>query len=194
MIIANNKKHIGIVGYEQAVVTKEIHWWISEEFDGEVSIINPTTLEPEKDVAYIVSITRSFEERKSAIDKLKGYSTATFIHNTATLHGDNTIRGGCVISPYCSVYSDTVLCGHNMLAPYSMVSHNTVMGVGSILHPYTLIAGSCDIGNYCLFNIRSTVIDKITICDNVVVGAGSMITKDIQIPGFYVGIPARKSA
>jgi UDP-3-O-[3-hydroxymyristoyl] glucosamine N-acyltransferase len=55
-----------------------------------------------------------------------------------------------------------------------------------------MIAGSTNIGKYCLLGIRSTVIDKLEICDNVVVGAGSLVTKNITAPGNYVGSPARK--
>lgn len=30
----------------------------------------------------------------------------------------------------------------------------------------------------------------VSICDNVVIGAGALVTKDIEIPGIYVGNPA----
>ena len=38
----------------------------------------------------------------------------------------------------------------------------------------------------------STIIDKVKICDYVVIGAGAVVTDDITKPGIYVGIPARK--
>ena len=38
----------------------------------------------------------------------------------------------------------------------------------------------------------STVIDHISICDNVMIGAGAVVVKDIMESGTYVGIPARK--
>ncbi len=31
----------------------------------------------------------------------------------------------------------------------------------------------------------------VTVCNNVVIGAGSVVTKDIKAPGVYVGNPAR---
>jgi acetyltransferase-like isoleucine patch superfamily enzyme len=31
----------------------------------------------------------------------------------------------------------------------------------------------------------------VSICSNVVIGAGSVVTRDITIPGFYLGSPAR---
>ena len=32
----------------------------------------------------------------------------------------------------------------------------------------------------------------VTVCDDVVIGAGSVVTKDITEPGTYVGNPARR--
>jgi len=40
------------------------------------------------------------------------------------------------------------------------------------------------------FYTNSTIL-PIKICDNVVVGAGSVVTKDIDEPGIYAGNPAK---
>ena len=37
----------------------------------------------------------------------------------------------------------------------------------------------------------NTTILPVTICDHVVIGAGAVVTKDITVPEFYVGNPAR---
>jgi len=34
--------------------------------------------------------------------------------------------------------------------------------------------------------------DKLSICDNTIVGAGSVVIRDINDPGTYVGNPARR--
>mmetsp|Transcript_62902 Transcript_62902/g.109826 ORF Transcript_62902/g.109826 Transcript_62902/m.109826 type:complete len:92 (+) Transcript_62902:2-277(+) len=49
----------------------------------------------------------------------------------------------------------------------------------------TLIGNKVSIGSNC------TVL-PVKICDNVVLGAGAVATKDINEPGVYVGNPARK--
>ena len=47
------------------------------------------------------------------------------------------------------------------------------------------------IGNKVYIGSNSTIL-PVTICDDVVIGAGSVVTKDITEPGTYVGNPARK--
>jgi acetyltransferase-like isoleucine patch superfamily enzyme len=37
----------------------------------------------------------------------------------------------------------------------------------------------------------NATIMPVSICDNVVVGAGAVVTKDITEPGIYAGNPAR---
>ena len=46
------------------------------------------------------------------------------------------------------------------------------------------------IGDNVSIGSNATIL-PVTICDNVVIGAGSVVTKDIKAPGVYVGNPAR---
>jgi acetyltransferase-like isoleucine patch superfamily enzyme len=47
------------------------------------------------------------------------------------------------------------------------------------------------IGNKVSIGSNATIL-PVTICDNVVIGAGAVVTKNITIPGVYVGNPAKK--
>ena len=46
------------------------------------------------------------------------------------------------------------------------------------------------IGNHVSIGSNATVL-PVSICNNVVIGAGAVITKDITEPGIYAGNPAR---
>ena len=48
------------------------------------------------------------------------------------------------------------------------------------------------IGNDCWFGGNVTILPGVTIHDNVVVGAGSVVTKDLESGYIYVGNPAKK--
>jgi len=46
------------------------------------------------------------------------------------------------------------------------------------------------IGNNVSIGTNATIL-PVSICDNVVVGAGAVVTKDITVPGIYAGNPAK---
>jgi acetyltransferase-like isoleucine patch superfamily enzyme len=47
------------------------------------------------------------------------------------------------------------------------------------------------VGNNVSIGSNATIL-PVNICGNVVIGAGSVVTKDISEPGIYLGNPARK--
>ena len=47
------------------------------------------------------------------------------------------------------------------------------------------------IGNHVSLGSNATIM-PVSICDHVVIGAGSVVTKDIVEPGIYAGNPCRK--
>jgi acetyltransferase-like isoleucine patch superfamily enzyme len=49
---------------------------------------------------------------------------------------------------------------------------------------------STKIGDHVSIGTNATIL-PVNICDNVVIGAGSVVTKDIKEPGIYAGNPAR---
>ena len=54
------------------------------------------------------------------------------------------------------------------------------------------ISAKTRVGSYVWLCEGVKVIPGVTICDNVIVGAGSIVTRDIVEEGIYVGIPAKK--
>jgi len=50
---------------------------------------------------------------------------------------------------------------------------------------------STRIGNHVSVGTNATVL-PVAVCDNVVIGAGAVVTRDITEPGIYAGNPARK--
>ncbi|MDH5230343.1 MAG: gamma carbonic anhydrase family protein [Gammaproteobacteria bacterium] len=72
---------------------------------------------------------------------------------------------------------------------YSLTIGNDVtVGHGAILH-------ACTIGNFCLIGMGATVLDGVVVEDEVMVGAGSLVTpgKVLNSGYLYVGSPARQA-
>ncbi|MFM7851885.1 MAG: DapH/DapD/GlmU-related protein, partial [Flammeovirgaceae bacterium] len=49
---------------------------------------------------------------------------------------------------------------------------------------------STHVGNGVSIGSNATIL-PVSICDRVVIGAGSVVTKDIKSPGIYAGNPAK---
>ena len=74
-----------------------------------------------------------------------------------------------------------------------MIAHNVRVGAHTAMAGMTGIAGSTTIGRRCLFAGQSGTVGHIDVCDDVVVGAKSYLSKDVTEPGVYSGsFPAEK--
>lgn len=51
--------------------------------------------------------------------------------------------------------------------------------------------GATRVGNHVLIGSNATIL-PVSICDDVVIGAGAVVTRDITEPGTYVGNPAAR--
>jgi len=87
--------------------------------------------------------------------------------------GITIIKEGCNIGSLCNI------------------GHNCSIGTYNILAANVVFSGGVFTGSNCWFGSGSIVKHKVTITDNVVVGMGAVVTKDIKKSGVYVGNPAR---
>jgi UDP-3-O-[3-hydroxymyristoyl] glucosamine N-acyltransferase len=206
MIIRQSDKPIKVIGFENSTITQEGVHFLSTEFNGEITIISPDdfiSLTNKNDYQYLVFFTLDIEKRKEIINIIKNQNLdcISFIHNSALIYKDlkNTptneifkiIGNGTVICPFSSILLNSKLGNHCLIEAYCLVSHYCTLGDNVILHSGTMIAGKTTIGSNSVFNFKSSALNALNICDDVEVGAISNVTKDITIPGRYIGSVAR---
>lgn len=71
------------------------------------------------------------------------------------------------------------------------VGHETIIGRGSVLNPTTNISGGVKIGDGVLVGTGVQILQYIEINDSAVVGAGSVVTKNVLAGITVVGSPAK---
>ncbi len=72
------------------------------------------------------------------------------------------------------------------------IAHNVIIGESTLIIAKSIIGGSTQIGNNCWIAPSVTIRDGLKIVDNVTVGMGSVVTKDLTESGVYLGTPAIK--
>ncbi|MBX9780712.1 MAG: N-acetyltransferase [Chitinophagaceae bacterium] len=103
------------------------------------------------------------------------------------------IQRGVVIGDNCRIQSHTFICTGVTIGKECFIGHGVVFvnddfkigkpaGNASLWKKIT-------IGNNVSIGSNATVL-PVNICDNAVIGAGAVVTKDILIAGTYAGNPA----
>ena len=105
------------------------------------------------------------------------------------------IQRGVKIGEGCRIQSHSFICELVTIGKHCFIGHG-VMFVNDLFTEGKPAGGNKDlwkstsIGNYVSIGSNSTIL-PISICDNVVIGAGSVVTKNITKPGIYAGNPAK---
>src|SRR5258705_3183807 len=117
--------------------------------------------------------------------------------------GDNSIVGpfteiqkGVVIGNNCRIQSHSFICelvtiGKNCFIGHGVMFINDDWKAGNPARGNKSLWTETIIGDNVSIGSNATIM-PVKICDNVIIGAGSVVTKDISQPGFYAGNPAKK--
>ena len=108
--------------------------------------------------------------------------------------GNLIIEDDVEIGPLCVLHrgtmDSTILRRGVKLASKINVGHNAIIGENTAIASGAILGGST-IGKNCWIGMGVIINQGLTICNNVSIGSGTVVVKDINKPGIYVGNPAR---
>jgi acetyltransferase-like isoleucine patch superfamily enzyme len=105
------------------------------------------------------------------------------------------IQRGVVVGSNCRIQSHTFICELVTIGNDCVIAHG-VMFINDLFRSGGPAKGdktkwmSTRIGNRVSIGSNATIL-PVAICDDVVIGAGAVVTNDINKPGIYAGNPAR---
>lgn len=133
--------------------------------------------------------------RRNIAEKLKKNPRLKFpnlILGNTKICQDVRMGQGCIVSMDCRISTGVILGDFVFLNIGSLVCHDGSIGDFTTLSPDVKLAGKTVIGSQCNIGLGSRIIQGIKVGNNVIVGAGSIIVKDIQGDCTVAGVPARK--
>ena len=118
------------------------------------------------------------------------------------------IGSDCFVGPFCEIQKGvhighhTKVQSHSFICELVTIGDHSFIGHGVMFINDTFAGGgpaggdsskwkSTVIGDHVSIGSNATIL-PVSICDHVVIGAGSVVTKDILEAGVYVGNPAKK--
>jgi sugar O-acyltransferase (sialic acid O-acetyltransferase NeuD family) len=131
--------------------------------------------------------------RKRVFAKIKanGLRVANCIASTAFVAADAKLGEGVVVCAGSVVGSCAVLGDNTIVNSLSSVDHDCVLGAHTQITAGVTLGGTVLVGDLCFFGVKCAVTPNTTIGDNVVVMAGSLVTKDVPSNVMVGGSPAR---
>ena len=106
------------------------------------------------------------------------------------------IQKGVVIGNNCKIQSHAFICELVTISDNCFIGHG-VMFINDKFKSGKPAGGNrelwepTNIGNNVAIGSNATIM-PVDICDGTIIGAGSVVTKNIDVPGVYAGNPAKK--
>jgi acetyltransferase-like isoleucine patch superfamily enzyme len=105
------------------------------------------------------------------------------------------IQKGVRIGARTKVQSHSFICelvevGEDCFIGHGVMFINDLFSNGGPARGNRTLWKETRIGNRVSIGSNATIL-PVTICDDVVIGAGAVVTRDIKVAGIYVGNPAR---
>lgn len=178
----------------QAQMGIELFRFVSDEYwkEGDSKLLPLSKFNPEK---YVLMIAVANSKDREDIVKQLPVNTQyfTFIHPTAQIMSEDILIGeGSFIGSNSIITCNVVIGKHAILNRANHIGHDCRIGDYFSAMPGSIVSGNVNLGNKVYLGTNSSIREKITICDDVIIGLNTGIVKDINESGVYVGQNIRK--
>lgn len=126
------------------------------------------------------------------ISDLKG-EFATLIHPNSIIGLEVEIDQGCIFMAGTVINCSTKIGEGSIVNTGSTIDHDCIISNFVHVSPGVHVAGTVNIGERTWLGIGCNIINNVNVCDDCIIGAGGVVTKNIEEPGTYFGVPIRRN-
>ena len=144
------------------------------------------------DCCFVIAIG-SAEARERISNEMQDVKWYTAIHPSAVISSLETEIGeGSVVMANAVINPCARVGKHCIINTNAVVEHED--GIGDYAHVSVgaKLAGAVNIGRRSWIGVGAAVSNGISICDDCMIGAGAVVIRNIEQPGTYVGVPAKR--
>ncbi len=118
----------------------------------------------------------------------------TIFHPQASVSHHAHIASGCLVAAQ-AVVGPCARLGHGVIVNHgAVVDHDVTVGDFTHVAPGARLGGGVSLGTGVLVGANASVLPGRKVCDGAVIGAGAVVNRDIEEPGTWAGLPARRIA
>ncbi|WP_413509783.1 acetyltransferase [Carnobacterium maltaromaticum] len=132
--------------------------------------------------------------RKKIIDKIQNNKNLSFpniIDSTAIVGKSVELGMGNIICANAVLTVDIKIDDFNIINLSSTIGHDVTLNSFNTLYPTVNVSGNVTSENYVEFGTGTQVIQGLRIAEGAIIGAGSVVVRDIERYTTSVGVPAK---
>jgi len=144
-------------------------------------------------IAISYSNLNAVRAEKFQAAKALGYRLISYISSKATVLNEGRFGENCfilednTIQPFVTLGNNVTLWSGNHIGHHSTIKDST------FISSHVVISGGVEIGERCFIGVNSTLGNSIKVGNNCLIGAGSLLLRDAESDGVYVGSPSVRS-
>ncbi|MCX6232347.1 MAG: NeuD/PglB/VioB family sugar acetyltransferase [Bacteroidetes bacterium] len=106
-------------------------------------------------------------------------------------HFDVQLENGINIMQNAMISNSVRVEMGTLINAFVSIHHDVIIEEFCEVSPHAILLGGCKIGAFTYIGTNATILPNIIIGNNVVVGAGALVTKNLPDNAVAIGVPAR---
>jgi sugar O-acyltransferase (sialic acid O-acetyltransferase NeuD family) len=141
---------------------------------------------------FIIAITScQIKKNLHSVLKNRGAKFISIVHPSSFLTQGVNMGEGCIISRECILSNDSKIGSFVTFNARAVIGHDTVINDYAHIDTSVFIGGNCIIGTEATLYTKAIILQGLEVSEKVIVGAGSVVVKNITKPCTVFGSPAR---
>lgn len=154
-------------------------------------VLGPDTMTSELDGDLFIAVGNAIV-RKKLMNRDEGRNFPVLIHPNAVIADDLVIGAGSVVMAGTVINPGSKIGKGVIVNTSSSVDHDCTIGDYVHVSVGSHLCGTVKIQDSTWIGAGATISNNVNICGECTIGAGTVVVKDINEPGIYVGVPAKK--
>jgi len=119
------------------------------------------------------------------------FSFARAVSSKSVISPFSKIGEGCIINPNVVIMPNVVIGNHVIVHSQSVIEHDSRIGDYTNIAPGVSFGGNVIVGERTYIYTGASIIPRIHIGNNCVIGAGAVLINDVEDNQVVAGVPAR---
>lgn len=134
------------------------------------------------------------EQRKKYVGIIlgKGGNFISCVSDYAIINPTAKIGCGSFVGAYAIISADVKIEDFSVIHPFCNIGHDNKIGKYCEIESYVAIGGYSNIGECVTIHPHSTILPRVQVANHAMVGAGSVVIKNVQEGASVFGVPAKR--